>query len=46
MEKLSLSALVANHAGVLLRVGGLFSRRATISRASRYLKRRTRASPA
>lgn len=27
MEKLSLSALVANHAGVLLRVVGLFSRR-------------------
>ena len=26
MEKLSLSALVANHAGVLLRVVGLFSR--------------------
>ena len=25
MEKLSLSALVANHAGVLLRVVGLFS---------------------
>ena len=27
MVKLSLSALVANHAGVLLRVVGLFSRR-------------------